>query len=134
MKNLKLFVAAFVLFFAVLVSKATECPEESNNQEKIAYIQNTVHSPSDVIISEACIPSNVLSMADVALIEDYESFNEEGDAPFEFDQKEFLPENFNEYSEDELNLAEHELLNIEEDEPFEFNTKDYISEIEYVSK
>ena len=46
---------------------------------------------------------------------------EEKDAPFDFNIKDYLPENFNAYE----GLFE-EYSSIEEDEAFDFNTKDYL--------
>ena len=51
---------------------------------------------------------------------------EEQDESFEFDTLDYLPSDFNAYSEDESILAALELLNEEEDAPFEFNSKKYI--------
>ena len=134
MKNLKLLVAAFMLFSAVLVSKATECPEDSKNLSQTMNIQNSLHVPANMLLAEGCVPDNAMSTIDFASIEEYESFNQEDDALFDFNQENYLPLNFNAYSEDEAILAAHELLNVEEDEPFDFDVKDYISENTYVSK
>ena len=59
---------------------------------------------------------------------------EEQDALFEFDTLDYLPSDFNAYSEDESILVAHELLNEEEDAPFDFNTSDYLPVNFYASK
>ena len=134
MKNLKLFVAAFVLLSAVLVSKATECQEDSKNLPQVMNIQNSFHASVNEQLAEGCVPENAMSTIDFTSIDEYESFNQEEDAPFDFNQESYLPVDFNAYSEDESILAAHELLNVEKDEPFDFDVNDYMPENIYVSK
>lgn len=163
MKNLKLFLAAFTLIFAVLVSTANENQSNSstiyNCDDDISTLENG-KCPIDKIITE--MDNSIIEKYDLLNEEmddifdfntneylplhfdqynedkfnltAYELLNQEMDDLFDFDTKSFLPENFNQYNEDEYNLAEYELLNEEEDELFKFNTLDYLPKNLHTSK
>ncbi len=55
----------------------------------------------------------------------FEIEKEEQDAPFDFDTKKYLPENFNPYEEVSI-LEDYAMLNAEEDEKLDFDTKQYL--------
>ena len=119
MKNLKLFLAAFTLIFAVLASTANE--NESNS--------NTIYNCDDDISTlenGKCPEEKILVEMDNSIIDQYDSLNEEMDELFDFNTKDYLPSDFNQYNEDVHNLVAYQLLNQEEDELFDFNTSEYL--------
>ena len=133
MKNLKIIIAAFTIIAAVLITTAKEGPKEPNNNLQVEL--ENFEIPLD-LEKEACDsnPKVLSAVTDVAMLEAYELLNEEKDAPLDFTTNDYLPENFNAYSEDESILAAHELLNEEADAPFDFNTSDYLPENFYAIK
>ena len=134
MKNSKIIIAAFTIIFAVLVSNANESAERQQIILQTEFVTpNCQNIPID---SEkiTCANHALPTVSDIKMREDYNTLNEEEDALFEFDTLDYLPTDFNAYSEDESILAALELLNEEEDAPFDFNTSDYLPVNFYASK
>ena len=125
MKNSKIIFAAFTIIFAVLVSNANESAEKQQIIIQTEFV--TPNCQGIPINSEkiTCTNHALPTVSDIKMMEDYNTLNEEEDALFEFDTLNYLPSDFNAYSEDESILAELELLN-EEDILFEFDTLDYL--------
>jgi hypothetical protein len=134
MKNSKIIFAAFTIIFAVLVSNANESAEKQQIIIQTEFV--TPNCQGTPIDSEkiACTNHALPTVSDIKMREDYNTLHEEEDALFEFDTLNYLPSDFNAYSEDESILAELELLNEEEDAPFDFNTSDYLPVNLYASK
>jgi hypothetical protein len=126
MKNSKIIIAAFTIIFAVLVSNANESAEKQQIIIQTEFV--TPNCQGIPIDSEkiTCTNHALPTVSDIKIREDYNTLHEEEDALFEFDTLNYLPSDFNAYSEDESILAALELLNEEEDAPFEFNTNKYI--------
>ena len=125
MKNLKLIIAALTIVATVLITNAKEGSKEPNSNLQLA---STYFELPFNLEKEACDSnSKALSVSpDLAMLEAYDLLNEEEDSPLDFNTNDYLPENFNAYSEDEAILVAHELLNEEADAPFDFDTSDYL--------
>ena len=125
MKNSKIIIAAFTIIFAVLVSNANESAQKQQIIIQTEFV--TPNCQGIPIDSEkiTCTNRTLPTVSDIKMREDYNTLHEEEDALFEFDALNYLPSDFNAYSEDESILAELELLN-EEDILFEFDTLDYL--------
>ena len=127
MKNLKITIATFTIIFAVLVSNANESTEKQQITIQTEFV--TPNCQGTLIDSEkiTCTNRALPTVSDIKMREDYNTLHEEKDALFEFDTLNYLPSDFDAYSEDESILAALELLNEEEEVIlFEFDTLDYL--------
>ncbi len=127
MKNLKIIITVFTIVFAVLISNANESAEKQQTTIQTEFVTpNCQRIPLD---SEkiTCTNHVLPTVSDIKMREEYNALHEEEDAPLEFDTLDYLPSDFNAYSEEESILAALELLNDKEkDAPFEFDTLDYL--------
>jgi hypothetical protein len=128
MKNSKIIFAAFTIIFAVQVSNANESAEKQQITTQTEFV--TPNCQGTPINSEkiTCTNHDSPTVSDIKMREDYNTLHEEEDAIFGFDTLDYLPSDFNAYSEDESILAAFELLNEEEDAAFDFDTKMYLPE------
>ena len=125
MKNSKIIFAAFTIIFAVLVSNANESNEKQQIIIQTEFVTPNCHGIPIDSEKITCTNHALPTVSDIKMMEDYNTLHEEEDALFEFDTLNYLPSDFNAYSEDESILAALELLN-EEDILFEFDTLDYL--------
>ena len=126
MKNLKLFLAAFTLIFAVLVSTANESPSKFKQHLQTLYVDFNCHDDISTLENDKCPTEKKLSKMDISIINAYELLNEEMDELFDFSTIDYLPSDFNQYDEDRHNLATYQLFNKEKDELFDFNTSEFL--------
>ena len=126
MKNLKLTIAALTIIFAVLVTNANENAEKLQSTIQIEFV-TLISSETYCDLEKRICSDHILStVSDIKMREDYNDFRKEKDALFEFETLDYLPVDFDAYSEDEAILAIIELLNEETDAGFEFSTSDYL--------
>lgn len=134
MKKLKLIIATFTILFAILVTKANESHENAYKPMHKESINPICNEDNFEVNNPGCTGVEVATISDIEMREEYNTLNEEKDAPVDFNLNNYLPEGFNAYDEDESNLTAHEILNEEADVPFEFKTSDYLPLNFYVSK
>lgn len=128
MKTLKLFIAAFTVLFAVLISTANEYQENQQALFGTEFVTPNCDKTSAENEKTTCTPEIMPIVPDYEMREDYNALQQEEDTPFEFDSLNYLPENFNAYDEDEYVLTQYGLLNTEADVVFEFDTSNYLPE------
>jgi hypothetical protein len=134
MKNLKLFITAFTIIFAVLVVTANESHKKTSEPIHTGIVEPIYHKTTFELKKINCMGHESSTVSDIEMREEYNTLHEEKDALLDFNTNNYLPEDFNAYNEDESNLVAHELLNEEADAPFDFNSSDYLPLNFYASK